>query len=409
MREKRKKLDKNNEKLKLRKIVKKQKLQEQGITLIALVVTIIILLILAGVTLNIALSDNGLFKKAKEATEKYEQAQSEEEDLISQFATQMYNEYVGATVEGYSPTSNSDGCTVESETTGVDDQKFTTDPDMEWRVWDYDGNILRIIGDPTSQKLTLNGAVGYNNGVWALDHLCKELYSNKKNGVAVTNLKRTDIQKVSTYDYTKYKHNPENADDLTNSDDNSIYFGETKTYEINNKYPDMWGENDKDWTYEYDNKNKKATGRDKECKIWEAIGTEEGQMENQMIQGSKETIFKQSYYKHIYGQNEFINDKYYDLIYKKNKGDNAGSYWLAGRCAHLYEEKCSFGLQRVNANGVSLSVVSSSLFTSDGNETEQESALRPIVSINLASSKCKMTSDVDETGKMTVNLKFGDG
>ena len=58
---------------------KKKSLQEKGITLIALVVTIIILLILAGVTLNMALSQNGLFSKTQEAAEKYKQAQEDEE------------------------------------------------------------------------------------------------------------------------------------------------------------------------------------------------------------------------------------------------------------------------------------------------------------------------------------------
>ena len=58
---------------------KKKSLQEKGITLIALVVTIIILLILAGVTLNMALSQNGLFSKTQEAADKYKQAQSDEE------------------------------------------------------------------------------------------------------------------------------------------------------------------------------------------------------------------------------------------------------------------------------------------------------------------------------------------
>ncbi len=80
MREKRKTSDKKSENLKFKKIAKKQKLQERGITLIALVVTIIILLILSGVTLNIALSDGGLFSKTKEAAKKY-QTESEREAL----------------------------------------------------------------------------------------------------------------------------------------------------------------------------------------------------------------------------------------------------------------------------------------------------------------------------------------
>lgn len=40
---------------------------ERGITLIALVVTIVVLLILAGVTITYALGDNGIFSTAKKA------------------------------------------------------------------------------------------------------------------------------------------------------------------------------------------------------------------------------------------------------------------------------------------------------------------------------------------------------
>ncbi len=64
----------NNEKIK--------RLKEQGVTLVALVVTIIIMLILAGVALSIALGDNGLISMAKKATEKYQDAQQGEEDSL---------------------------------------------------------------------------------------------------------------------------------------------------------------------------------------------------------------------------------------------------------------------------------------------------------------------------------------
>ena len=68
--------NKINLQLKNKKIV--QKLKEKGITLIALVITIIILLILAGVTLNMALSGEGLFSKAKLAVNKYDVASEQE-------------------------------------------------------------------------------------------------------------------------------------------------------------------------------------------------------------------------------------------------------------------------------------------------------------------------------------------
>ena len=44
--------------------------KKNGITLVALVVTIVILLILAGISIS-AVTQTGLFGKAKQATEKY--------------------------------------------------------------------------------------------------------------------------------------------------------------------------------------------------------------------------------------------------------------------------------------------------------------------------------------------------
>ncbi len=49
-----------------------------GITLIALIITIIILLILAGVTINLILGENGLFNTTKQAGEDYKQAGARE-------------------------------------------------------------------------------------------------------------------------------------------------------------------------------------------------------------------------------------------------------------------------------------------------------------------------------------------
>ncbi len=48
-------------------------MKNRGITLVALVITIIIMLILAGVTLRITLGDNGLIKKSKQTVDIYEQ------------------------------------------------------------------------------------------------------------------------------------------------------------------------------------------------------------------------------------------------------------------------------------------------------------------------------------------------
>lgn len=62
--------------------------KNRGITLIALIITIIILLILAGLTIS-QLSNSGLFDKTKIAKEKYQNAQQKEEIELSK-----YNDFI---------------------------------------------------------------------------------------------------------------------------------------------------------------------------------------------------------------------------------------------------------------------------------------------------------------------------
>ena len=52
--------------------------KNNGITLIALIVTIVVLIIIAGVALNIALGENGIFTKAKQAADTYQNAAANE-------------------------------------------------------------------------------------------------------------------------------------------------------------------------------------------------------------------------------------------------------------------------------------------------------------------------------------------
>ncbi len=64
--------------------------KEKGITLVALVVTIIILLILAGVSITMV-SGNGLFGRASNAASKYSSASESENSTVSWYEQQMAN------------------------------------------------------------------------------------------------------------------------------------------------------------------------------------------------------------------------------------------------------------------------------------------------------------------------------
>ena len=64
---------------------------QKGITLVALVVTIIVLIILAGISINLLLGDNGIITIAKKAKENTELAKIEEETELNELYTQLEN------------------------------------------------------------------------------------------------------------------------------------------------------------------------------------------------------------------------------------------------------------------------------------------------------------------------------
>ena len=64
---------------------------DKAITLIALIVTIIVLLILAGVTINLAVNNQGIFNKAKTATSAYKNATEDEQKGIDEVDKEIEN------------------------------------------------------------------------------------------------------------------------------------------------------------------------------------------------------------------------------------------------------------------------------------------------------------------------------
>ena len=74
-----------------KKVEQKQKGQSKGITLVALVVTIVVLLILAGVTITMLVGDNGIIARAREAKNAVEKAQGNEQNELGDLANQLAN------------------------------------------------------------------------------------------------------------------------------------------------------------------------------------------------------------------------------------------------------------------------------------------------------------------------------
>lgn len=74
--------------------------KNHGITLINLIVTIIVLLILAGIALNLTIGENGVFKRAQSAANTWRNAEANEQsemDKASQFIDYYMNEFNNST------------------------------------------------------------------------------------------------------------------------------------------------------------------------------------------------------------------------------------------------------------------------------------------------------------------------
>ena len=72
--------------------------KESGITLVALVVTIIVLLILAGVAISLTIGNNGIFNRAQQAANTWRNAETNEVHAFNEFNVtfdSVYDRYVG--------------------------------------------------------------------------------------------------------------------------------------------------------------------------------------------------------------------------------------------------------------------------------------------------------------------------
>ena len=129
---------------------KKTSTREKGITLIALIVTIIVLLILAGVTINLAVNNQGIFNKAKTATRAYKNASEEEQTELNEIDKEIESylpgvRYKDAKGETKTLTKDTPVGTKIGTTANIDGQT------LNWYLFDVsdDGKTAYLVSTPT--------------------------------------------------------------------------------------------------------------------------------------------------------------------------------------------------------------------------------------------------------------------
>ena len=165
---------------------------KKGITLIALIITIIILLILAGISIA-TLKHVGLFDKANQAKQKSENAQKEENVILGDYENGINNFLVGSTRDentnfSYSSTEKQVG---------------------NW----IDGSKIYQI-----TRFYDNGGNGYGAGDYVLENIKQTL-----NADILVNYNATMSHSRYSFDFSKFSQ-PVMANDFFYYEDNNLHF-----------------------------------------------------------------------------------------------------------------------------------------------------------------------------------------
>lgn len=209
--------------------------RNKGITLIALIITIIILLILVGVSLNLVIKGD-LFGNAEKAVtgtnEKVEQEQSRVDELMGKLneINEKQAEHnwkkngdnisckhcnlslkIGQEVK-YQDTGAT-STTITAEKTGyTSDQTIEKGTDVKWVVFGVEDTnkdgvneaLLIIMVEPTETGIAWgNSSLEYNNGTTELNRMCRELYGNNARSITMDDINSALEYKPQGAEYMK--------------------------------------------------------------------------------------------------------------------------------------------------------------------------------------------------------------
>lgn len=239
----------------------------KGITLVALVVTVVVLLILAGITITYLIGDNSIFKLAQDAKNKTEEAiQNEQDDFnnLKDYIDESLGKVkipegleVGSTVT-YNPSGEykwqaaycSSTKTPGTETELNDDVVLKSSEAnfniSTWKVLSIDettGKVELVPSSPTTGTVYLGQAQGYNNGVKLLNDACGNLYGNNSKGITARSINIEDIEKYMTGEALTGTNGAHN---YVNANSNTKYGNQVgSAYSSNKNYPVIYSKEKK--------------------------------------------------------------------------------------------------------------------------------------------------------------------
>ena len=271
----------------------------------------------------------------------------------------------------YDIDSASSSYTLESKYSGYSsNQTIVQTTGLTWKVLNVDkeNDTVDIIStNPTSSTVTFANILGYNNGPYLMNEICKAQYSNKTLGVNARSINLLDMEKQLTAAGIKSRN------EYNKGSSTYAQYGTTKTYTSNTKYPSLYA-------------NQKGAGPNiKEAEASKKITQPDTTKGNDPYEESKPIATTEPTTDNTSGTGNplTVTQTYYNIaIDNTNYGTassilaNSTPFWVAARYVDAFSGNAYFGLRYAyTATGGYI------MFYSYGNTSGHRYALRPVVSL----------------------------
>ena len=322
-----------------------------------------------------AVTENGTYKFTVTGTVNGTAYTKEVSVTVNQFKNSILEDInikIGDSVN-YTYDTASSSYTLESKYSGYSSNKtIAQTTGLTWKVLNVDkeNDTVDIIStNPTSSTVYFGNILGYNNGPYLMNEICKAQYSNKTLGVNARSINLLDMEKHLTVTGIT-------ARNAYQYDSSTAKYGTTKTYPSNTKYPSLYA-------------NQKGAGPNiTEAEASKKITQPDTTKGNDPYEESKPIVPK--------GTTEPTNDStygtgnpltvtqtyYYIPINDTNYGTassilaNSTKFWVAARDVHTRSDYATFGLRIADTNAYGCN-----MFYSNGDTGGSTCALRPVVSL----------------------------
>ena len=310
-----------------------------------------------------AVTENGTYKFTVTGTVNGTAYTKEVSVTVNQFKNSILEDInikIGDNVN-YTYDTASSSYTLESKYSGYSsNQTIAQTAGLTWKVLNVDkeNDTVDIIStNPTSSTVYFGNILGYNNGPYYMNEICKAQYSNKTLGVNARSINLLDME----------KHLTAAGIAARNAYTNAVKYGTTKTYTSNTKYPSLYANQKGAGPNASSISQPDITKGNDPYEESKPIATTEPTTDNTSGTGNPLTVTQTFYYIPI-------NDTNYGTA--SSVLANSTYFWVASRYVDADSDIAGFGLRYANADAYGYGV-----FYSDGSTGSYGFRLRPVVSL----------------------------